>query len=116
MLYQPDETTKILIAGDANRASLTQMLKDYPELMEGVSKFKVPHHGSKHNLTTEIIDSLAPRSSVISAKGSMKHPSSAIVYWLSRHCNVYSTHKSNSLIYGSNINGNATPLKAKIKA
>ena len=98
VLYQPDETTKILIAGDANRASLTQMLKDYPELMEGVSKFKVPHHGSKHNLTTVIMDNIKPKQSYISAAGNEKHPNTSIVYWLSKYGDVYSTHKCSGYI------------------
>ena len=114
LLFEPSDGRRFLLPGDANCASLKAILDECGEQLRGCT-LKVPHHGSKHNLTTEIIDLIAPRSAVISAKGSKKHPSSAIVYWLSRHCNVYSTHKSDGLIYGSSINGNATPLRAKIK-
>ena len=115
LLFEPQGGRRFLFPGDANCASLKMVVEEYGEQLRGCT-LKVPHHGSKHNLTTEIIDSLAPRSAVISAKGSKKHPSSAIVYWLSRHCNVYSTHKSKGLVYGSDINGNATPLREKIKS
>ena len=115
LLFEPPGGSRFLLPGDANCASLKAIIDECGEQLRGCT-LKVPHHGSKHNLTTEIIDSLAPRSAVISAKGSKKHPSSAIVYWLSRHCNVYSTHKSKGLVYGSNINGNATPLREKIKS
>lgn len=115
LLFEPPDGRKFLFPGDANCASLKAIVDECGEQIRGCT-LKVPHHGSKHNLTTEIIDSLAPRSAVISAKGSKKHPSSAIVYWLSRYCNVYSTHKSRELVYGSNVNGGAIPLKKKIKS
>lgn len=44
-------------------------VEDYPQNIPG-STLKVPHHGSKHNLTTEVINMLKPSSAVISAKGS----------------------------------------------
>ena len=99
VLYQPGLTERCLLAGDASRASLTQMLKDYPELKRGVAKFKVPHHGSRHNLTTEIIDALKPKKSYISAAGTKKHPNNSVVYWLSKYGNVYSTHACSSYIH-----------------
>ena len=114
LLFEPSNGRKFLFPGDANCASLKAVIDECGEQLCGCT-LKVPHHGSKHNLTTEIIDLLAPRSAVISARGSKKHPSSAIVYWLSRHCNVFSTHKSHGLVYGSDINGDAKPLKKKIK-
>lgn len=119
VLYQPDENTRVLVAGDANRASLTQMLEDYPELKKGVKKFKVPHHGSKHNLTTALIDDLKPERSYISAAGNKKHPNSSVVYWLSKYGDVYSTHISNGYIHSHvglpSRDGEKTinPLKAK---
>ena len=75
---------------------------------------EVPHHGSKHNLTSVLIDKLAPCCAIISAKGSRKHPSRGIVHCLSNHCNVYSTHKSGTLIHTSYpITTPAIPLKEK---
>lgn len=120
LLFEPPDGRRFLFPGDANCASLKEVIGEFGDQLLGCT-LKVPHHGSKHNLTTEIIDSLAPKSAVISAKGSKKHPSSAIVYWLSRHCNVFSTHKSNGthklkrLVYGSDISGGAVPLKKKIE-
>ncbi len=99
VLYEPDEGHRVLLAGDANRASLTQMLKDYPELNHGVAKFKVPHHGSIHNLSTPLLNSLQPKRSYISASGNDKHPSNSIVYWLSKYGDVYSTHTCNGYIH-----------------
>jgi beta-lactamase superfamily II metal-dependent hydrolase len=116
ILYEPDEK-KILFTGDATCASLIQMLKDFPEI-ENIDLLKVPHHGSKHNLSSAIIDVLQPQTSYISAKGSGEHPSNAIVNYLSKYGNVYSTHKCNSFIHRSNgidraNTKSAEPLKKK---
>ena len=119
ILFKPDDNKKYLFAGDANCTSLTQMLKDFPDL-KNIDYLKVPHHGSKHNLNTFIIETLAPQKSIICAKGSKKHPSNAIVSWLSKFGNVYSTHKCNSYIrHTEGIDRQGTiainPLKMKIK-
>ena len=89
ILYEPNDGKKLLFAGDATQESLQLVLDNYS--IENVDFFKVPHHGSKHNLTTPIIEQLRPKKSYITASGTSKHPSSAIVYWLSKHGDVYST-------------------------
>lgn len=119
ILYEPVKGEHFVFAGDATCASLTQVLLDYPYL-RNIDFLKVPHHGSKHNLNTTIIDSLSPKSCCISAKGTRKHPSPAIVSYLSKYGDVYSTHKSNSFIRRSRgISRNNTmsinPLKSKQK-
>jgi hypothetical protein len=97
LLYKPEVNKKVLFASDATRASLVQMIKDYPEIKD-LDVLKVPHHGSKHNLNSHIIDTLKPKSSYISAIGSRTHPSVAIVNYLSKHGDVFSTHKHNGFI------------------
>ncbi|MDR1846580.1 MAG: hypothetical protein LBR17_00460 [Bacteroidales bacterium] len=97
ILYEPEINKKILFTGDATCASLIQMINDYPEI-RNIDLLKVPHHGSKHNLSSAIIDALKPKTSYISAKGTRKHPSVAIVNYLSKYGNVYSTHKCNGFI------------------
>lgn len=110
LLFNPGR--RFLLLGDATCASIKEAMKHH-DLTK--CTIKVPHHGSKHNLTTEIIDELDIVQSVISAKGSKKHPSSAIVHWLSKYGNVYSTHKSGGLFYHSEntSGGEATPLRSK---
>lgn len=114
LLFEPSRDRKFLFLGDAGCSAIENAIEQYGDELKGCA-LKVPHHGSKHNLNTKIIDELEPRNAVISARGSRKHPNVAIVYSLSRYCNVYSTHKSKGLVYGSNISGNATPLRAKMK-
>ena len=119
LLYEPEYGKKILFTGDASCASLLQMTEDYPEINK-IELLKVPHHGSKHNLSSAIIDILQPKTSYISAKGTRKHPSSAIVNYLSKYGDVFSTHKHigfirrNKGIERPNTTP-ITPLKAKQK-
>ena len=96
LLFHP-QGRNFLLAGDACSASIHQAIIDYPEL-EGCT-LKVPHHGSKRNLTTEVIDLLKPSQAVISCKGTKKHPNKAIVHFLSKYCDVFATSKSGSLTY-----------------
>lgn len=109
LLFNPGP--RYLLLGDATCASIKEAMQHHN--LTGCI-VKVPHHGSKHNLTTEIIEDLKISQSVISAKGSKKHPNNAIVHWLSKSGNVYSTHKTKGLYYSSEptIIG-ATPLRKK---
>lgn len=112
LLFEPVGGCKFLLLGDANRAAIMDAISNNANLTG--CKIKVPHHGSKHNLTSGLIDKLAPSCAIISAKGSQKHPSRGVVHCLSTYCNVYSTHKSGGLIHTSApVNNPAIPLKEK---
>jgi hypothetical protein len=101
ILYEPGDGRKVLFTGDATCASLKQMLIDYPGI-KNISMLKVPHHGSKHNLNSNIINTLKPQESYISAKGTSKHPNVAIVNALSKHGDVFSTHKCTGFVHSAN--------------
>lgn len=98
ILYEPGDGKRILFAGDANTTSLQMMLDKY-KWLRNVDMLKVPHHGSKRNLNTKIIDELAPKKSYVSAAGNKKHPSGRLMYWLAKHGDVYSTHSANSYVH-----------------
>lgn len=111
LCFKPTESRAFLLAGDSAASSLRLAYDANKELLTGCV-LKVPHHGSKHNLNSSLIDDLKPTQSVISAAGTTKHPSSAIVRYLSKYGNVYSTHKSGRLFYSDQPTTNpATPLK-----
>ena len=111
LLFHP-EGRNFLLAGDACSASIHQAINDYPQIKG--STLKVPHHGSKNNLTTEVIELLKPGQSVISCRGSKKHPNPAIVHYLSKYGKVFATSKSGTLTYMSTpVIHPATPLRDK---
>jgi hypothetical protein len=50
---------KILLTGDAGRQALDVAANYAPVIgisLPGIDKFQVPHHGSRHNVSTEILD------------------------------------------------------------
>ena len=98
ILYEPGDGKRLLLAGDANTTTLQMMLDKY-KWLRNVDLLKVPHHGSRRNLNTSIIEALSPKKCYISAAGNKKHPSGRLVYWLAKYGNVYSTHTCNSYIH-----------------
>ncbi len=51
---------KILLTGDAGRGALTEAADYAPSVgltLPGIDKFQVPHHGSRRNVSTEVLDS-----------------------------------------------------------
>lgn len=98
ILYEPGDGKRLLFAGDANTTSLQMMLDKY-KWLRNVEFLKVPHHGSRRNLNTSIIENLSPKKCYISAAGNKKHPSGRLVYWLAKYGDVYSTHTCNSYIH-----------------
>lgn len=63
----------ILLTGDAGRAGLSEAADYAPYLglsLPGIDRFQVPHHGSRRNVSTEILDRwLGPRLASKPAKG-----------------------------------------------
>lgn len=115
LVFKPFENCSYLLTGDACAKSIHDAFDAYGKDIKRCI-LKVPHHGSKHNLMTEVIDMLQPKSAVISCKGSKKHPSSSVVYWLSKQCDVFATSKSGTLTYQSApVIHPAIPLKKKIQ-
>jgi beta-lactamase superfamily II metal-dependent hydrolase len=85
---------KILLTGDTGRAGLQEIIDYAPHVglvLPGIDRFQVPHHGGRHNVTTELLDKLlGPRlanrpteasfSAIISsAKADEDHPRKSVV-------------------------------------
>jgi hypothetical protein len=85
---------KILLTGDTGREGLREVINYAPTVslsLPGIDRFQVPHHGSRRNLTTELLDSLLGSRSatkpdttsfsaiVSSAKEDEDHPRKAVI-------------------------------------
>jgi beta-lactamase superfamily II metal-dependent hydrolase len=81
-----------LFTADAGTCALTNVLRDYP----GCKKLfwmQIPHHGSRRNVTKNLIDLFAPNTAFVCAEGSKKHPRRAVVSaFKDAGTKVYSTH------------------------
>ena len=87
---------KLLFTGDAGVQALERAFQVTD--IRNIDWLDVPHHGSKHNVNSSVLDRLMPNVAYFSAKGTRKHPSRAVINALKRrHCTCYSTHRSRGL-------------------
>lgn len=87
---------RILLTSDAGRAALTEAADYAPSVgltLPGIDRIQVPHHGSRHNVSTEVLDRwLGPRlrsqqednacsfsAIVSSAKADEDHPRKSVI-------------------------------------
>ncbi len=97
IVFKPDDKL-FLFTGDAGVIAFDSVFDSYPGL-KNVFFLKVPHHGSKYNLSSKIITQLAPKTAYIPASGTRKYPSRAVVNALKKiGCNVYSTHNNGTYL------------------
>ncbi|BBO55947.1 hypothetical protein [Cobetia sp. AM6] len=105
---------KILLTGDAGRAALHEAADFAPNVglfLPGIDRMQVPHHGSRHNVSTEVLDRwLGTRldqnqasgsfTAVVSAaKEDKDHPRKSVVRaFIHRGAKVISTEGSNKRI------------------
>jgi hypothetical protein len=88
----------LLFTGDAGVPALERAIIPYG--IRNVKWLDIPHHGSKHNVSSGMLNRLMPDVAYFSAKGTRKHPSVAVINALKRRgCTCYSTHKSGGLLY-----------------
>jgi len=116
---------KILLTGDAGRVALTKAIEYAPLAgltLPGIDRIQVPHHGSRHNVSSEILDSLlGPKlesqlenfTAIISAaKEDKDHPRKAVIRaFIHRGGNVFTTEGKAMRSYY-----NAPPRKGWISA
>lgn len=90
---------KYLFTGDAGKRALRDAMAVRD--ISGLTWFDVPHHGSRRNLDTQIINHLAPQIAYISSPGTTKHPRKTIIRALQKAGTaVYSTCKHGSICQG----------------
>ena len=116
VLFKPDDGEKYLFMGDAGKDAFAHMSESGKKSIAKVSWLKVPHHGSKHNMSNEMINHIRPKIAYISAEKYGKYISQAIVGALKKAgSKVYSTHTNGNLWQHNCINERydyspATPL------
>lgn len=104
---------RILLTGDAGRLALNETIKYAPSVglnLPGIDRIQIPHHGSRHNVSSEILDELLGSkldskpedgkgtfSAIVSAsKDDESHPRKAVVRaFIHRGANVISNENSN---------------------
>lgn len=90
---------RLLFTGDAGKRALRDAMsvRDITNL----TWFDVPHHGSRRNLDSQIINHLAPQVAFISSPGTTKHPRKTVIRALQKAgTTVYSTCRHGSVCHG----------------
>jgi hypothetical protein len=60
-----------------------------------IKLLQLPHHGSRHNISSTWIRKFNPERCIVSAEGGNDHPCQVVASWIKRNmegCEVYSTH------------------------
>lgn len=78
-----EDNKKYLFTGDAGIESFTHQ-SDYKALFADLHFMTVPHHGSRHNISTELIEIFKAKTAFVSAagkeeSGSIKRPHAAVL-------------------------------------
>lgn len=92
VMFNPGDGKKFLFMADAGRAAFERMLGIDREKMKDVFILKVPHHGSKYNLDSTMINWIKPTIAVVSAQSEELYFSPLVKNALKRRgAAVYST-------------------------
>jgi beta-lactamase superfamily II metal-dependent hydrolase len=87
ILFHGDDK-KVLFTADAGPEALEQVVEKYN--LTNLDFLDVPHHGSRNNLTTNIMDIFSPKTAYISCTG--KYPDPYIVQYLkSKKTKIFTT-------------------------
>lgn len=95
---------KVLLTGDAGMRAIREASNI--RNIQSLTLLDVPHHGSRRNVDSEIIDHLKPAIALISSPGNDKHPRRAVVRKLQKAgSRVFSTCKikGTSIYHNQNL-------------
>lgn len=101
---------RLLFTGDAGKTALLEAVAHADSLgipLTGLRFLDVPHHGSKRNLNTKILQKINASTAFISATGeNEKHPSKRVTNALKKHgANVYVNRKNPLLHHSGSARG-----------
>jgi len=103
LLFTPDDK-KHLFTSDAGPEALIRASEDYD--LSDLDWLDVPHHGSRYNLTSELIELFKPKIAFISCDGSKHYPNPAVVAELKKiGCEIHATYLTKDLRKSEGILG-----------
>lgn len=96
-IFEPVAGKKYLFAGDAGRDAFNNIHPFLKGKIKNVTWLKVPHHGSKHNMDSAIINWIKPKTAYVSSEKIGNYLNQCTVKALKASgCSVYSTHTDGS--------------------
>ena len=104
IMFKPDDDHKFIFMGDACRVSVDKMIVTDCEKMRNATLLKLPHHGSVHNMDSDMINLINPFFAIASAESASKYFSPVLRNALKRKgTKVYSTYTNGSLLYSEGL-------------
>lgn len=107
-----------LLTGDAGPQALERAKDSFG--LANCRWMQLPHHGSRNNITADLVEHFAPKTAYVSAPGNDDHPHKAVVdAFKGAGAQVYSTHypsdghlhfRTGNVPEPPGLNGAATPL------
>lgn len=98
--FMPSSDKKYLFMGDAGELAFNNIPAEFRDYAKGVKWLKVPHHGSKYNMTNAMINTIKPSIAYISTEKIGNYLSRSLVNALKKSgSKVYSTHKNGSMLH-----------------
>jgi len=92
-VFEPEKDVKYLFCGDAGESAFCHIPQSHLGKIRNVHWMKVPHHGSKHNLTSNIINYCRPEVAYISTEKHGHYLNQCTINALKQiGCAVYSNH------------------------
>lgn len=108
ILFEPKNGEKFVFMGDAGYAAFNNMKDEYRDKMRNAILLKVPHHGSKYNMNSTMINVINPQIAIVSAKSEEKYFSPLVKNALKRKgAQVYCTMSHNNLWYNQGFDERA---------
>lgn len=95
--FIPESDKRYLFLGDAGEEAFNNIPEHLKKFAKNVYWLKVPHHGSKHNMSNDMINIIKPKKAYISTEKKGYYLSQSVVNALKKAgCRLYSTHKERS--------------------
>ena len=99
--FKPDNQTYLFTA-DAGPEALNKVVDRYD--LSGIYFMQIPHHGSRYNITSGLLDYFKPDVAYISCKRTKHYPSVAVINILKENgCKVFATGVNGPLRYRSGM-------------
>lgn len=105
--YENMRQLDILFTGDADKSVFNRLIKQGNLPTSEV--LKVPHHGSKHNLSDKILIKIAPQIALVSHENGLfgaatdAHPNVETIQWLENFCGRQNVYYTNDVVKNENV-------------
>jgi hypothetical protein len=86
-LLVEDDTSSLLLTGDARGDQIVEGLKQAGRLVDGrfdVDVLKVPHHGSENNIDSDFVEAVIARDYVFCGNGNSGNPDKKVIEMMHR--------------------------------